>query len=98
MIQTRREILLVAVALLVGPGLLGAQMAEPVAPAEEAPRIQAEELKKLVDKGEAVIVDVRHKSAWDMGHIEGALHIPLTELPGRLKELPKDKLIACYCT
>jgi predicted sulfurtransferase len=66
--------------------------------AEEAPRMEAAEVKRLVDKGEAVLVDVRNKVAWDGGHAEGALHIPVDEVANRLKELPKDKLIAAYCT
>ena len=61
-------------------------------------RMEAAEVKRLVDKGEAVLVDVRSREAWDSGHAEGALHIPLADLTARLKELPKDKLIAAYCT
>jgi predicted sulfurtransferase len=66
--------------------------------AAEAPRIEAAELKKLVEKGQAVVVDVRAKDAWDAGHIEGAVHIPLGDLASRLKELPKDKAVVAYCT
>jgi rhodanese-related sulfurtransferase len=61
-------------------------------------RITAEELKPLVAKGEAILLDVRGKTAWDAGHIEGAVHIPMAQLKQRLSELPKDKLIAAYCT
>jgi predicted sulfurtransferase len=64
----------------------------------EAPRVEAEEVKRLAARGEAVIVDVRNKDAYDLEHAEGALSIPLNELEGRLAELPKDKLIAAYCT
>ena len=45
----------------------------------------------LAAKGEAVIVDVRSKDAYDLEHAEGAVSIPLTELEARLAELPKDK-------
>jgi predicted sulfurtransferase len=94
-----REIfhVLTGVAVLLGAGLTGAQEAVPTT-AEQAPRIEAPEAKRLVDKGEAVLLDVRGKEAWDGGHAEGALHIPLNDLAQRLKELPKDKLIAAYCT
>jgi predicted sulfurtransferase len=85
------------VALLLAAAPIGAQEAIP-ANADQAPRIEGSEVKKLVDKGEAVVVDVRDKEAWDMRHVEGALHIPLDQLAQRLKELPKDKLIAAYCT
>jgi predicted sulfurtransferase len=64
----------------------------------EAPRVSAEEVKALAAKGEVVIVDVRGKDQYDMEHAEGAISIPVSELEGRLAELPKDKLIAAYCT
>jgi rhodanese-related sulfurtransferase len=88
---TRREVLLGATAALAGAGLGSAQ-------SPEIPRISAEEALRLAAKGEAVIVDVRDKLAWDGGHAEGALSIPLAEVGKRASELPKDKLIAAYCT
>jgi rhodanese-related sulfurtransferase len=78
--------------------MLGAVFWSPLAYGADATRIEAQELKKLVDKGEAVIVDVRSKAAYDMGHIEGSISIPLAELEARLSQLPKDKLVAAYCT
>ncbi len=45
-----------------------------------------------------VVLDVREPWEWASGHIEGAVHIPLEELEARLSQLPKDKLIAAYCT
>ena len=41
---------------------------------------------------------MRGKSNYDISHADGALSIPLGELESRLGELPKDKLIAAYCT
>ena len=38
----------------------------------------------------ARVLDVREPDEWEAGHIAGALHIPLAELPGRLGELPGD--------
>jgi predicted sulfurtransferase len=66
--------------------------------ATEAPRVTAEEVKRLAAKGEVVIVDVRGKDAYDFEHAEGAISIPLPELEARMAELPKDKLVAAYCT
>jgi 3-mercaptopyruvate sulfurtransferase SseA len=98
----------IAVALSVVAGVVWAgQAAEQAKPAQqpsipstpaEVPRMEAAEVKRLVDSRQAVLVDVRSREAWDSGHAEGALHIPLAELSARLKELPKDKLIAAYCT
>ena len=36
---------------------------------------------------DAVVLDVREPDEWQAGHIEGALHIPLSELPARAGEL-----------
>jgi hydroxyacylglutathione hydrolase len=35
------------------------------------------------------VLDVRRRLEWAAGHIEGALHIPLHHLPGRLRDLPR---------
>ena len=85
-----------AVSLLAAPAVR-AQGAVPTS-AEQAPRVEAAEVKRLAEKGEAVIVDVRGKDAWDSGHAQGAIHIPEAQILTRLKDLPKDKLIALYCT
>jgi hydroxyacylglutathione hydrolase len=34
------------------------------------------------------VLDVRRRLEWSGGHIEGALHVPLHHLPGRLPDLP----------
>jgi rhodanese-related sulfurtransferase len=46
---------------------------------------------------DAVVLDVREHDEWVHGHIDGAVHIPMGELPSRLDELPEaDPLyIAC---
>jgi hydroxyacylglutathione hydrolase len=38
------------------------------------------------------VLDVRRRLEWSAGHIEGALHVPLHRLPGRLPELPPGPL------
>jgi rhodanese-related sulfurtransferase len=37
---------------------------------------------------DAVILDVRELDEWEAGHAPEAVHIPLSELPQRLGELP----------
>lgn len=52
-------------------------------------RVDSEELLARQRAGETVaIVDVRACGEWDAGHLPGAKHIPLDELPRRLAELP----------
>ena len=42
------------------------------------------------------VLDVREDVEWAYGHIQGALHVPLHQLPGRLDELPDGQvLVVC---
>lgn len=42
------------------------------------------------------VLDVREQFEWDAGHIDGALHIPMMELPDRLGDLPDaHTLVVC---
>jgi rhodanese-related sulfurtransferase len=61
-------------------------------------RITVEELRTALEKGAAIVVDVRGADSYKAGHIKGALWIPGNEIAGRTKELPKDKLIVAYCS
>ena len=67
-------------------------------PADDARRITAEELYKMYENNEVLIVDTRNDAAFKQSHIKGAILIPSNEVAGRLGELPKDKFIATYCT
>lgn len=67
-------------------------------PGDGARRISGAEATVAVAKGNAVLIDVRSKEAYDSSHAKGAKNIPLGELLDRLSELPKDKLIITYCT
>lgn len=49
----------------------------------------------LEDK--AVIVDIRFKEEQALWGVDFAKKIPLAELPSRLNELPKDKIIVTAC-
>jgi rhodanese-related sulfurtransferase len=46
---------------------------------------------------DAVMLDVREPDEWQAGHIEGALHIPLADLPSRLGELPGEGDLVVVC-
>ncbi|GIL18622.1 MAG: hypothetical protein BroJett040_23730 [Oligoflexia bacterium] len=45
----------------------------------------------------AVIVDVRSVEEYKMGHVEGSLNIPLSELPNSMGKLDKTKPILICC-
>jgi hydroxyacylglutathione hydrolase len=39
-----------------------------------------------------IILDVRRDSEWAESHIDGAIHIPLHEMPARLADVPAGEL------
>lgn len=60
-------------------------------------KTDSKRLLKLLEDKKAVLVDIRfpeETKAWRMGF---GLFIPLNELPNRLAELPKDKIIVTAC-
>jgi hypothetical protein len=67
-------------------------------PGDGAQRITVAELRAALDKGTAILVDVRSEDAYKAEHIKGAILIPVYEIAARYKELPKDKFIVTYCS
>ena len=47
--------------------------------------------------GTSVILDVREDYEWEAGHVDGAIHIPLEQLPARLEELAPDTDLYVIC-
>lgn len=77
----------------------------PVAPAPGATvpsdgvrRVTVSELRDLIARNEALVIDVRNESSFNMGHIRGAKLIPEAEVGNRVDELPKNKLVVTYCS
>jgi phage shock protein E len=55
-------------------------------------------IKSLVTENNATVVDVRGPWEFEDSHIEGALNIPLDEIPSRMDEVKSLKLpIIVYC-
>ncbi|MBW9207631.1 rhodanese-like domain-containing protein [Mumia sp. zg.B53] len=44
-----------------------------------------------------VVVDVREDDEWASGHVDGALHIPLSDLAARIDEVPAEGQVLVYC-
>jgi hypothetical protein len=77
----------------VGPG----RGTAPPAP-DGARRVTVAELKDLLDKNEAVVIDVRNEASYNTGHIRGAKLIPEAEVVNHVDQLPRNKLIVTYCS
>jgi len=64
----------------------------------ESWEIQPEEVETKRNAGEPlVLLDVREPNEWAFNRIEGAVHIPMLQLPGRANELDPEKEIVVYC-
>ncbi|HUZ82975.1 MAG TPA: rhodanese-like domain-containing protein, partial [Gaiellaceae bacterium] len=55
------------------------------------------EAARRLERGDAVLLDVREPDEWRAGHAPGALHIPLSELGQRVGELPDATRIVAVC-
>jgi len=67
-------------------------------PNPEVPRITLKETQSLLEKGQALLIDVRDRGSYDQLHAVGALSFPEAEIESRLSELPRDKQLILYCT
>jgi ArsR family transcriptional regulator len=59
--------------------------------------VSRKELARRLKAKTAVVLDVRPEDEFALGHVPGALNIPMDELKRRLAELPKDQEIVAYC-
>jgi len=73
------------------------QTAQTPAP-DDARRITAEELHKLWEKNNVLIIDTRAESAFKDEHIKGAISVPSNDVGNKIDELPRNKMIVAYCT
>ena len=65
---------------------------------EEVERITIADAKKMVEAGDAIIVDARSKNSYETEHIKGSINIPAGDMEKRYKEIPKGKKIIVYCS
>jgi rhodanese-related sulfurtransferase len=60
-------------------------------------KIDSKTLVKSIKEGKVQFIDIRFKEEYEAWHMGFAVHIPLNELPARLGELKKDKIIVTAC-
>ena len=90
------HLVLFAATVISGGMLLWPLIQRLSSPGKEVGPLQA---VQLINRRDAVVVDVREAAEFGSGHIAGARHIPQAQLESRLKELEKVKakpiIIAC---
>ena len=64
----------------------------------DIPQVPVTELPDdFTDEPGRVLLDVREDDEWNAGHVRGALHIPLGEIPARLDEIDLDSELLVIC-
>jgi ArsR family transcriptional regulator len=59
--------------------------------------VSRDDLLARLQDGMVTVLDVRPEDEFAVGHLPGALNIPLAELERRLGELPADREVIAYC-
>ncbi len=60
------------------------------------PQLTRREVEDRLRSGAVALLDVRTGDEWGAGHVEGAIHLPLSELIGRMADVP-EKPLAILC-
>jgi len=60
-------------------------------------KIKLPELLDGYKKGEIELIDIRFNEEYEAWHVGIGKHIPLNELPNRLDEIDKDKIVVTMC-
>ncbi|MGV9670600.1 rhodanese-like domain-containing protein [Gordonia sp. NPDC003504] len=64
----------------------------------EIPQVPVTELPDdFTADADRVLLDVREDDEWTAGHVRGAVHIPLGDVPGRLDEIDPDADLYVIC-
>jgi 3-mercaptopyruvate sulfurtransferase SseA len=69
-----------------------------IAPSDGVKRVTTIEVRDALEKGTAIVVDVRGDSVYKQSHIKGSISIPENQIAARISELPRDKMIVTYCS
>ncbi|MEA2078794.1 MAG: rhodanese-like domain-containing protein [Pseudomonadota bacterium] len=65
--------------------------------ARKAMKTDSEALVKMLAEGKAQLIDIRFSEEYEAWHMGVARSIPLPELPQRLNEIDKSKIIVAAC-
>lgn len=81
----------------VGSPALLRQWAAAGRPLQPIGAVAPETLAQRMQAGEVMVVDVRAAGEWEAGHLPGAHHCMLGDLPAQAATLPQDRPIVVHC-
>ena len=89
---------LAVILLILGYGMIGWFLYSQLAPVKGLKTLTNREFaEQLKNSNNKILIDVRVPREYELGHIKGAVNIPLSELKKRAKEISRDKEIFLYC-
>ncbi len=63
--------------------------------------VSTEDLRVMLEiedgDDQPILLDVREIFEWNVGHLKGAVHIPLNQLEERIDELSRKRSVVVYC-
>lgn len=92
----KQNVMLIGLAIGSGLALLLPMLSRSVAGIAS---LTVTEAVMLINRKSALVLDVREADEFAQGHLQGARHVPLSQLSARLKELEKfrDKPVLVVC-
>lgn len=64
---------------------------------EQVPQVTAAQLARDINLGTVAVIDVRGRSEWQLGHLPGAINIPVGYLLERADDIPRDVPVVVQC-
>ncbi len=65
---------------------------------DKVPAVHIEEVEKRINEGDGfMLLDVRSKEEFESGHLRGAEHIYVGDLPAKLDQIPRGRPVTTYC-
>ena len=65
---------------------------------DDIPRVSPQEAFEAMQSGQAILVDTRSRSDFDLSHAQGAINIPLAEAETIIPTLDPSLWYITYCT
>jgi rhodanese-related sulfurtransferase len=95
-LQNTTNLMLLGVLLLSGGMLIWPFVQRRFSPVKDVNNIEA---TQLINRRNAVLLDVREPKEFEGGRLPGAIHIPLSQLTSRVSELGKftARPVVAYC-
>jgi rhodanese-related sulfurtransferase len=92
--MNRRTLSLVAVLVVLLPALIVARQRDE----SSVPRISLPDFKRALESGRLMVIDARDAESYALGHIPGAVLIPLEDVASKAAELKATKkTLVTYC-